>query len=217
MPPAAGRGDALWAVAPLANESGFLGVDPVIVSDQVVAAVEEVRGLRAVPMNRTLDAMQRLGISRITTPAEARLVSQALGVDGLIVGSITAYDPYQPVLGLSLALFDPTESPDGAAIDPRALTLRAAEAPSPPRSRFQGMPRASVSEIYDAKNHQVLMDVRQFAQGRTDPVSAIGWRRYTKSMDLFTQFAAARAVGSLVESEWIRAGQPMAAAPKRTP
>jgi hypothetical protein len=61
-----------------------------------------------------------------------------------------------------------------------------------------------VSEHLDAKNHQVLMDVKSYAEGRHDPKTALGWKRFTASMDLYTEFAAWRTVGQLVDHEWIR-------------
>src|SRR5262249_8089222 len=90
------RTNVLLAVAPPSNESGVSTFDPLTVGDDLVAAVSEARGLSAVPMNRTLAAMGAKGLSAIRTPREAKILADALGVDGVIVGSVTAYDPYDP-------------------------------------------------------------------------------------------------------------------------
>jgi hypothetical protein len=101
----ASDGDVLWAVLPLLNESGTEIFDPLAVSDKLVAAAEEVEGVRTVPLNRTLQAMHALDIQAVRDPDDVHRIAAAMGVDGVIVGSITAYDPYDPpTIGLSLAL-----------------------------------------------------------------------------------------------------------------
>src|SRR4051812_20156380 len=52
------RGEVLWAVVPLRNESGTSIVNVGAMSDKLVNAAEEVRGIRCVPLNRTIQAMQ---------------------------------------------------------------------------------------------------------------------------------------------------------------
>jgi hypothetical protein len=61
-----------------------------------------------------------------------------------------------------------------------------------------------VHERFDAKNNQVLMDVKAYADGREKNLSAMGWRRYIASMELFSQFAMHRAADALVQQEWVR-------------
>jgi hypothetical protein len=200
------KGEALWAVLPLRNESGTSVADPAALTDKLVAAVEEVQGVRSVPLNRTLQAMQALGIGMPRTPAEARRLATALGVDGVVAGSITAYDPYTPSLGIALALYarpglmvSSTEP-----LNPRALAARATD-PSPgTATRPDDGPLAVMSAHLDGKNHQVQLDVKSFAEGRLKGHSALGWKRYLASMDLFEEFAAHHAVGGLVAQEWVR-------------
>lgn len=200
------RGEVLWAVVPLRNETGTSAADPLLVSDQVVAAIEEARGIRALPLNRTLEAMRVLKLSGVSSPAEARRLAHVLGVDGLVLGSLTAYDPYEPTIGMSLALFArpgalATVSKD--PIDVRRLAAMPAEPPRDPGA-FQEAPVSVFTAHLDGKNHQVLLDVRAYAEGRHDPASALAWKRYTASMELYSQFAANHAVGGLLEQEWMR-------------
>jgi hypothetical protein len=199
------RGEVLWAVVPLRNESGTSIVDVGAVSDKVVAAVEEVQGVRCVPLNRTLQAMNVLGYTTLRTPGEARTLAQAMGVDGVLVGSVTAYDPYVPTLGLSLALYarPGTMAPDRQTLDPRSLSTRPTETAPATWSRTEG-PVAVASEHLDAKNHQVQMDVRSYAEGRQKNLTALGWRRYMASMDLYCEFGAYRVVDELIKQEWVR-------------
>jgi hypothetical protein len=207
-------GEALWAVAPLMNESGVSFVDSGKVADALVAAASEVRGVTCLPLNRTLITMRGRQLKGVSTPAEARALANALGVDGLIVGTITAYDPYDPPkIGLSLALW--TRERSGlAGLDP--MQLQSAFTDQDRRSRRSGFspdrPSAVVSEHLDAANHEVQMSLRQYQLGRSDPGTALGWRSGLVNMDLYTNFAAHWAVSRLLEQERIRLGQDRAAA-----
>src|SRR5262249_27350631 len=99
-------GDVLWAVVPLNNESGTSAADALAISDRLVNKITEVEGLAAVPMNRTMAAMRALGMPAVRSASDARYLAEALGADGIIVGTITSYDPYNPPkVGLALALF----------------------------------------------------------------------------------------------------------------
>ncbi len=212
------RGEVLWAVVPLRNESGTSVVDVGAMSDKLVAAVEQVQGVRCLPLNRTIQAMNVLGYATLRTPAEARSLAQAMGVDGVLVGSITAYDPYVPTIGMSVALYSrPGAMAQGRQpLDPRTLTVRARDTEPGMWPREEG-PVAVVSEHLDAKNHQVLMDVRSYAEGRDKQPSALGWRRYTASAHLFAEFAAYHVVDTLIKQEWTRLpGSVPGAAPGRT-
>jgi hypothetical protein len=204
-----GAGEVLWAVVPLRNESGTSVADPLLLSDHLVGAIEEVEGLRCLPLDRTLAAMQSLKLRAIQNPAQARSLAQAMGVDGIIVGSVTAYDPYTPLMGLSLALYarpgaTMTARPN-PSFDPRELTAAATDTTvANADSGYNERPLAVWSGRLDAKNHQTLMDLRTYASGRTRDLSALGWRRYTASMDLYTQFAMYRGIDGLLQQEWTR-------------
>lgn len=201
-------GEVLWAIAPLRNETGTSLLDPLEVSDEIVAAAEQVQGVRALPLNRSLEAMRALELAQISTPAEARQLAQLMGADAVLTGTITAWDPYDPPeIGLTLALFAGPEP--SLAFLPQADQIRALEAaPTDQRlyrtSQYQDRPASVASAHLDAKNHQVLMDLRSYAQGRHDPESALGWRRYLTSVDFYTEFAAWHVLRQLVDEEWQR-------------
>ena len=202
----AGVGEVLWAVIPLANESGTDAVDPLVVSDKLVAAVEEIQGVRAVPLNRTLQAMHSLGLKGIEDPGQVKQLAAVMGIDAIVVGTITAYDPYDPpTIGLSLALYARTgvmgSRDDPNPIDSRRLTAATTDDLARPAMGLTDRPAAVASAHLDARDHGVLTALRDYALGRHDPVSALGWKRYTASMDLYTQFAAQHLVAALVEQE----------------
>jgi hypothetical protein len=207
------RGEVLFAVVPFRNESGVSQIDPLVFSDRVVAALEEVRGIRCLPVNRTLEAMRGLKLTQISTPSQARQVAQAMGADGIIVGSLTAWEPYDPVIGVTVVLqarsggltAGPSKADPG--LDPRALSRMATEPETVSATNFAGDgPTNTYSDNLDGKDHRVLAAVKKFAQGRSDPTAAIGWERYVKSMDLYQQFAAHHVVERLMESEKVRLG-----------
>lgn len=197
------QGVRVWAVAPLINESGTTLADALGVSDKLVAALQEVRGISCLPLNRTLEYLSAAEMQGVSTPADAAQLAEALGVDGVIVGTITAYNPYDPpTLGLSLVLYQRSGT--------RASTLdvrRLAESPTAPAtSSYRTAPSASVSLHLDGRNHEVLAAVQEYALGRTDERFPLGWRRYLASMDLFTQFATHHAVDRLLAGERERMG-----------
>ncbi len=212
-PYAAASGEVTWAVVPLRNESGVATVSGEAMGDKLVAAVEEVRGVRCVPLNRTLLAMRALEMDSVRSPADARKLAEVLGVDGVLVGSITAWDPYTPVLGLSVALY----ARPGAALGqrpmlgPRDVSTQTTEARGP--ASLSDGPLALVSEHLDSKNNSILLDVQAFGEGRQNGPSALGWRRYLESMDLYSEFAAYRVVDEIIRSEWIRVGASGPSAP----
>lgn len=211
-------GTPLWAVAPLRNESGTTSVDALGVSDAVVGALAQVRGVQVLPLNRTIAAMRALDLAELRAPSDIRRLAEGMGVDGVIVGTITAYDPYNPPrLGLTLALYARegamrTPAPDRP--DPRELTALPSEGDAAPRSAFGEAPLALAAEHLDARNHQVQVDVQRYAAGRTEARSSLGWRRYLVSMDLYTEFASWRTVERLLEEEWLRLARSGTGAPR---
>lgn len=215
-------GDVLWAVIPLRNESGTSGVDVFDMSDKIVAAAEQVHGVRCVPLNRTIETMRALQMTSINSPADALKLASAMGVDAIILGSITAYDPYNPVVGLSLALVARPGtmmpgSKESQTLDARHLESAASEQPGS-RGRTDTAIVATASELLDSKNHQVLADVKQYAQGRHRQSAATGWRSYTTSAPLFNEFAASFTVSRIIQQEWIRLAPEVAARmPKPAP
>lgn len=198
-------GEALWAVVPPINESGSTLFDPLEIGDALVGAVSEIRGVSALPLNRTIQAMRALGIEQISSPAEVASLSKAMGVDGLVVPSVSAWDPYDPpVIGLAVALYAREGSTGVAGLDPKALSVAATDSAFLAGSNFAERPVVAKIEHLDARNHQVQMWVREYAQGRSDPGSALNWRIYFASMDLYTEFAAYHVVRQLIGEEWIR-------------
>lgn len=200
------RGEALWAVVPLRNETGTTVFEVGELTDAVVRACQQIEGIGCLPQNRVIAEMRGLGMSSITTPEEAAALAGRLGVNGLIVGTVTAYDPYDPpVLGLALSLESGAAGRSGGDLSIDALRGSASESGGDGlTARFDSAPSASVSVVFDGRNHATKMELRRYATGRHEPGHARGWEQFLTSMPLFTEFAAHSAVGRLLDQERLR-------------
>jgi hypothetical protein len=200
-------GDVLWAVAPLVNESGVSVVDPLLVSDALVYQIQQVEGVGAVPMNRSIAAMRALGLSSIDSPQDAVALAKGLGADAIIAGSITAWDPYEPPeLGMTVALFAARPGGPGGLneswVNPRDMQGWVTEYGSGggPGGRF-GVPVTASGRHVDASRVDVRREVRAYALPRVAPDAPLGWERYTASMALFTEFVCHRLLRDLLAGE----------------
>lgn len=197
----------VWAVAPLRNESGSGHADGVRIADHLSRQLTLVHGIDTVPVNRVLAAMHTLQLSAVTSKADALALRKALGVDGLVAGTITAWEPYDPPkLGLAVELYlDPVH--ESRYFDIRRLTGAAVEGQTIPDAPYTqtDQPVSAVSGYYDAADPVVRGELEHYGQhrgvGKRDPQNA---RLYRISMDLYSEFVS-HAVGSrLLKAERIR-------------
>lgn len=197
----------LWAVAPFNNESGVSLVKGDRIADAFVEQAEDIGGIAAIPVNRVLAAMKRLDMPMIGSHGDALALMNALGVDGLIVGTVMAYDPYPPLkLGAAVQLYR-RDSQRAIAIDPVQVTRAASEMNTQSlqvRNNVAGDAVAQASGVYDAGNHNVLQWLDEYAAGRNEPGSAFGKRIYLASMEMYTQFVAYRLLHDLLSAERAR-------------
>ncbi len=71
-----------------------------------ISRCRQVHGLTVIPVDRVVEVYASLKIDKIRIEQQAYAVCQILGCDGLIVPTVTAYDPYDPPkFGASLQLF----------------------------------------------------------------------------------------------------------------
>ncbi len=196
--------EVIWAVAPLVNESGVSVVDELGATDALVREITEVRGLTALPTNRTLEALRAMGLPGVRTPDEALALARALGADAVVVGSITDWYPYEPLRwGMSLVVYARAGAMDLGVVDPMALSQATTDAGIAP-GRGGEVPVSGVARHFDASNHGVVSMVRAYAEGRHDPRTALGHEIYLKSMERYTQFVCHRMVELLLERERAR-------------
>ncbi|MEM1185860.1 MAG: hypothetical protein AAGI53_12775 [Planctomycetota bacterium] len=202
------RGDIVWAVAPPRDESGTTASDPGAVGDALIAAASEVRGISVLPLNRSIRAMRALDLPAITNPSEAQQLASVLGADAVLVPTLTAWDPYEPpVVGLNVALFAAPGRLTGQAgmiDDTRLFALQATESGVSPGLTGTARPFSTASKLFDARDHETVMQVKRYAEGRVETDDPLGWRVYLKSMPLYTSFSAHQTVGLLLQEEWLR-------------
>lgn len=197
--PAADR--QIWAVAPAVNLSGQAQVDELIHADLLFQQVQQVQGITAIPVNRVKEVYASLRIEKVQSVEQAALVCDLLGCDGLIVPTVTIYDPYNPPkFGAALHLFRSAGSmARPAALDVRELARRATPGPN------ESLPRRSPFEqavgMFDASNGTVRDALLAYADGRHDPVGPLGSKEYFVSMDRFAGFAYHSLLRELIESE----------------
>lgn len=199
----AGR-PVVWAVAPFRNESGHSSVDVLALADALANEVQQIEGVTALPLNRTIQVMEAMELPSIGTPSEAVSVAKALGADAILVGSVSAWDPYSPPsIGMTIGLFARSETMrtvEGPTFDP--IELQAASTDQLIRGDWPAsQPVSAVAQHLDASHYETMRAVRSYAASRTDPTSGLGWKRYTMSMRSFTQFACFHALEELVRNE----------------
>ena len=178
-------------------------VDPYNTADLFTQQLQQVHGIDTVPVNRVIAAMRRLKMQQVTTPGDVRQLANVLDVDGIVVGTVTAYDPYPPLkLGVAVQLFE-TSRNHRTTFDPRELTQSPRGTVSPGDLGADD-PIAQAAGLFDATNHQTLAWLSDYAAGRSDPDGAFGQDAYLVSMDLYTQFVSYRLIHDLLKSEQAR-------------
>lgn len=197
--------EQVWAVAPFKNESGTTTANGITLADRLTQALDaDVYGISTVPVNRVLSTMAERHIDSINNLQQAATLARQMGVDGIILGEISAYDPYDPpVYGVSLLLVQ-VNRPLGAmaSFDPHDLMRMYTDVSLANTGANNGP--TSVKLLLNAADGDVRAAVKQYAEGRSDPQTALGWERYIKSMELFTQFASHRLVSELLDRERLR-------------
>jgi hypothetical protein len=208
------RPGQIWAVAPFHNESGTTAPNGAEVADAFAIEAQQVVGVTVLPVNRVVAAMREAGIAGVTTAGEARMLMNMLNLDGLIVGTITAYDPYHPpIIGLAVELHQ-ADAAGATDLDPRHLQHSATETHAPGAALGGLGPRPlQAAGIFEADDHRTLEAIRRYAHGRTATDNAYGDRIYEYRMDLYTQFACYQLIGALLAQEQMRNDALVAQAP----
>jgi hypothetical protein len=193
-----------WAVVPLLNESATSVADPRRLADAIQVEIQSIGGIDAVPVNRTIVAMREENLARVTNAYEAQKLMRALDVDGLVVGTITSFNPYPPMtLGLALELHV-RESASSHHVDPLAILAAPSDTATSLGTVGPIGPVAVVAEVFDASDQQVLKWVRDYAEARHVPDHAYGDDIYLVSMDRYARFAAYRLLGTIIGRERLR-------------
>lgn len=185
------------AVAPAIDLSGRRDVDPLLQADLVFAQMQQIDGLTVLPVNRVVEVYAALELRRVESAEQAALACDLLGADGLLVPTISLYDPYvPPKLGASLQLLPrPGLFARAGDVDPRALARQASPGPTTAPAA-PGMIQAV--GLFDAASGSVQQRLAAYAAGRYDPSGAMGRREYEMSMDRYCGFVWHELAGDLL-------------------
>jgi hypothetical protein len=160
-----------------------------------------VDGINAIPVNRVVLAMRHAGIDAVGSAADAMQLAQMLDVDALVVGTVTAWEPYPPpTMGMAVLLFAGTTDRAKGQMDPRELVRAPAGDVAPGELGPPGA-IAQAAGVFDARNHQTLAWLEAFATGRTEPEEPFGTEVYLMDMELYTQFVSFRLIHDLLGFE----------------
>ncbi len=205
----------VWAVAPLHNESGSLQADGVALADHLAHQLETASNLDVLPVNRVLMAIDHLGITQATSPHQARQLLNTLGVDALVVGTITAYDPYDPpTLGLAVELYVNQRVDQADRLDVRRLA-RASTDPQtlPSPATLEPATTSTVSAVFDAADPEIRKRLMRYARNRGPVRDGQSWHLYRISMDLYSEFVSYVMSWRLLQAETRRITSPPATQP----
>jgi hypothetical protein len=218
----------IWAVVPLRNESGSAAANGSQMADELTNTLQTVENMDVLPVNRVIAAMEVLQLPQLRSPVDVMHLARTLGVDGIIVGTITAYDPYDPPkVGLQLELYQASYKLQSQNVDVRELMHAATgnTAPAPGDAPGEIAPVSTASAMLDASNPIVRQRLRAYASGRGghQPTSKPWWKRiavstgitekddtdwhlYRINMNLFTQYVSAELTERLLQAESLRLG-----------
>ena len=157
-----------------------------------------------IPVNRTAEVLASLRLEKVQSEEQAALVCDLLGCDGLVVTSVTAYDPYNPPkLGAAVQLFrKPGDFARQAGLSPRDMAKMAAPPEAGSLPRDPGL--VQVVGVYDAQNGSVRSALNRYAEGRNDPVGPYAAKEYLVSMDRYCGFVYHVLIADLLDSPKLR-------------
>jgi hypothetical protein len=166
--------------------------------------------------------MQDRGWQYIARPDQAQQLIRSLGADALLVGTITAYDPYDPPkLGVALELyFNPRAERQRQTLDVRKLSKSARGHEVVPGSLLRAdRPTTVVSGFFDAADPSVREALQRYAGKRVVSMDRQGLdglnpfnnddkrlatTLYRISMDLYSQFVSYELSRRLLRAESVR-------------
>ena len=191
----------IWAVAPLRNESGSTQVEVLDLADHLARQLEGATNIDVLPLNRTLAAMEGLRLAQVNDATAAKGLRRTLGANGLVVGTVTAYDPYDPPkLGLAIELYRDADPDADDSVSARALRWAATEPQTLPEDVRPSV-GSGVSAFFDAADPRVREQLQVYATRRGAVDDPGSWHRYRKSMALFTEFVSYTVIQSLLREE----------------
>ena len=197
------------AVVPFLNQSGSEHIDIMAVTDEFYTELQQVENFKVVPVDRVLSEMSKLDKNlNLRGPEDALTLAQNLGVEAVIVGAITRYDPYfPPKLGIIVQIYardDKNLKTSANHVNPGNI----ARSPKPfrltPAKPYQA--RAAVTRIFDADQNTVVEKIKAYAANRGGKDRPTSWKTYTTRRN-YIRFVSYEIIRELLENEknWLAA------------
>ena len=160
------------------------------------------------PTNRALKLLVAEGQTHVTSVAQAVELAHELGVDGVIIGAITDYQPYPPLkVGMTLQLIWVRADRTTAGMDPVRLARQASA-----DERFSvpgGGHGSQVQAVLDAGSNEVTRRVQAYASAYRGQDSPYGWRRFLVDSEGYMQFVCHEMIVRLMDRELGRVTMPV--------
>jgi len=144
------------------------------VGDIMASELSHVDGFEVLPVSRVLAVLAGTGLDRVESPAHARAVADALGVDAILIFAVTEYDPYDPpVVGLAAQLYGTRRGEVESGFDPVQESRR---------------PTAASERVVDGPDGLLA----SFSD------SPYGWRKYVVSQRHYLRFCCDATIRRMV-------------------
>lgn len=169
-------------VAPIKNLSGFTSFNALAATDEFVTELQLVDGMQVVPVNAVLAKMYELNMKSVTGPQDAVTLAGALGVEGIIVVSISRYEPYTPpIIGIAAQLYmledaSVVEGDPDKFVDPTVVARQARPFDLGVNRQFEAKRQAV--KVYDANRDDVVEAIKTYAKAREQQATPLGWKKY---------------------------------------
>jgi len=185
--------DARWvcppmtfAVAPILNFSGDFVFEPDTAADLLASELTDFPNATVLPVNRVIAYLAGENKQCVESPEHAVEVAEAVGADAIVVGAVTEYDAYTPVVGLVLQLY--VVPPEGAGrLSPSQAAREASPSVVQTLARAQE-PSGQFQRVYNAQHKQVIKAVKLYADSRAEQATNFGWQQYIKVQTQFLRF-----------------------------
>ncbi len=192
------------AVVPFKNLSGSQDLNVIAATDEFIIELQQIKGLMVLPVDRVLAKLNELGMAGVESPVDAMTLADALGVDGIIVGSINRYQPYSPPLvSIAVELYGRKHVHDQQNmqrlhVDPADLS----RAGKPYELNLDNKiePMAVVVRVFDANQDATVERMKQYSQSRQEVETPLSWKKYMLQRN-YLRFVSHEVIGELMFSE----------------
>lgn len=180
------------AVAPVLNLSNRSDWDPAKVTDWLASEMQGFPGVVVIPVNRVVATLAAQGRGAVHSADEARALAEALDADVTVVAAVTEFNPYEPpLMGVVLQWYERVPTAQESRVDPTAASRSATLAADPrpvERPGVENAPRFQFQRVFNAADHDVMDEIKDFARERPGDHTPLGWRVFLRSQELFVRY-----------------------------